>query len=114
MMGQASTSHARLHQGMSWGHTYAPSLLCRRTQSQGCTAWDHVLALRHSAVQASASVVHHNLTEIPSLIGSCTNASMVPLQNIRSKTAIYYLFSNNHLNEIVAMRFDFDDDEVSR
>ena len=38
----------------------------------------------------------------------------MPLQNIRSKTAIYYLFSNNHLNEIVAMRFDFEDDEVSR
>eukprot|EP00891_Asterochloris_glomerata_P000898 jgi/Astpho2/898/e_gw1.00016.296.1_t len=34
------------------------------------------------------------------------------IQNIRSKTAIYYLFSNNHLNEIVAMRFDFEDDEV--
>lgn len=25
---------------------------------------------------------------------------------------VYYLFSNNHINEIVSMRFDFDDDEV--
>ena len=69
------------------------------------------------AIQCSklcASVVHHSLTQIPSLIGASANASMVPMQNIRSKTAIYYLFSNNHLNEIVAMRFDFEDDEVSR
>lgn len=34
------------------------------------------------------------------------------IQNIRSTTAIFYLFSNNHVNEIVALRFDFDDDEV--
>ena len=26
--------------------------------------------------------------------------------------AIFYLFSNNHVNDIVALRFDFDDDEV--
>jgi protein CLEC16A len=34
------------------------------------------------------------------------------IQNIRSTTAIFYLFSNNVVNEIVAMRFDFEDDEV--
>ncbi|BDA41766.1 probable protein CLEC16A homolog at N-terminal half [Coccomyxa sp. Obi] len=34
------------------------------------------------------------------------------IQNIRSTTAIFYLFSNNLVNEIVAMRFDFEDDEV--
>ena len=34
------------------------------------------------------------------------------IQNIRSETAIFYLFSNNMVNEIVAMRFDFEDDEV--
>jgi len=34
------------------------------------------------------------------------------IQNIRSTTAIFYLFSNNHVNEIVALRFDFEDDEV--
>ncbi|KAK9820557.1 hypothetical protein WJX72_011634 [[Myrmecia] bisecta] len=34
------------------------------------------------------------------------------IQNIRSETAIFYLFSNNHINDIVAMRFDFEDDEV--
>ncbi len=34
------------------------------------------------------------------------------IQNIRSETAIFYLFSNNVVNEIVAMRFDFEDDEV--
>ena len=34
------------------------------------------------------------------------------IQNIRSQTAIYYIFSNNHVNDIVTLRFDFEDDEV--
>ena len=34
------------------------------------------------------------------------------MQNIQSKTAIFYLFSNNYINEIVSMRFDFQDEEV--
>lgn len=34
------------------------------------------------------------------------------IQNIRSDTALYYMFSNNHINEIVQLRFDFEDDEV--
>jgi hypothetical protein len=34
------------------------------------------------------------------------------IQNIRSTNAIFYLFSNNHINAIVAMSFDFKDDEV--
>ena len=34
------------------------------------------------------------------------------IQNVRNQQTVYYLFSNNHINEIVTMRFDFDDDEV--
>ena len=34
------------------------------------------------------------------------------IQNIRSPTAIFYLFSNDHLNDIVGLNFDFGDDEV--
>ena len=34
------------------------------------------------------------------------------IQNIRSETAIFYLFSNNFINELITLRFDFDDDEV--
>jgi protein CLEC16A len=34
------------------------------------------------------------------------------IQNLRNQQTVYYLFSNNHINEIVSMRFDFDDDEV--
>jgi protein CLEC16A len=34
------------------------------------------------------------------------------IQNIRSETAIFYLFSNNFINELIALRFDFEDDEV--
>ena len=34
------------------------------------------------------------------------------MQNIQSRTAIFYLFSNNYINEVVSMRFDFQDEEV--
>ena len=34
------------------------------------------------------------------------------MQNVRNEQTVFYLFSNNHINEIVTMRFDFDDDEV--
>ena len=34
------------------------------------------------------------------------------IQNIRSETAIFYLFSNNFINELISLRFDFEDDEV--
>lgn len=34
------------------------------------------------------------------------------IQNVRSKTATYYLLSNNHVNDIVTLPFDFEDDEV--
>ncbi len=34
------------------------------------------------------------------------------IQNIRSETGVYFLFSNNHINNIVEIRFDFDDEEV--
>jgi protein CLEC16A len=34
------------------------------------------------------------------------------IQNVRSETAVFFLFSNNHLNNIVDLEFDFDDEEV--
>lgn len=34
------------------------------------------------------------------------------IQNVRSETAIFFLFSNNHINNIVDLDFDFEDDEV--
>lgn len=34
------------------------------------------------------------------------------IQNVRSETAIFFLFSNNHINNIVDLDFDFDDEEV--
>ena len=34
------------------------------------------------------------------------------IQNLRNQQTVFYLFSNNHINEIVGMRFDFEDDEV--
>lgn len=34
------------------------------------------------------------------------------LQNVRHQQTVYCLFSNNHLNDIVTMHLDFEDDEV--
>ena len=36
----------------------------------------------------------------------------LPMQNIQKRNAIFSLFSNNHINEVVSMHFDFDDEEV--
>jgi len=34
------------------------------------------------------------------------------IQNVRSETGIFFLFSNNHVNNIVGAGFDFEDEEV--
>lgn len=34
------------------------------------------------------------------------------IQNVRSETAVFFLFSNNHVNNIVDLDFDFEDEEV--
>jgi len=34
------------------------------------------------------------------------------IQNIKSETGTFFLFSNNHINNIVSIRFDFEDEEV--
>jgi hypothetical protein len=34
------------------------------------------------------------------------------IQNVRSETGIFFLFSNNHINNIVDLDFDFSDEEV--
>lgn len=36
----------------------------------------------------------------------------IMIQNIKSETAIYYLFSNNYINELISYQFDFSDEEV--
>ena len=34
------------------------------------------------------------------------------IQNMHGKEALFYLFSNNHINDIVRLRLDFEDEEV--
>lgn len=34
------------------------------------------------------------------------------IQNVKSETAVFFLFSNNHINNIVDLDFDFEDEEV--
>jgi protein CLEC16A len=34
------------------------------------------------------------------------------IQNVKSETGIFFLFSNNHINNILEVEFDFDDEEV--
>lgn len=58
----------------------------------------------------------------PSRLAACALPGTVPtqvlqtlsiiIQNVRSQTGIFFLFSNNHINNIVDLDFDFSDDEV--
>ena len=34
------------------------------------------------------------------------------IQNIASETGTYFLFSNNHINRLIGVPFDFADEEV--
>ncbi|CAD7703845.1 unnamed protein product, partial [Ostreobium quekettii] len=36
----------------------------------------------------------------------------IMIQNLRNETSVYYIFSNNHINDIVQLAFDFNDEEV--
>jgi len=36
----------------------------------------------------------------------------IMIQNTREVTSLFYLFSNNHINELIEADFDFDDEEV--
>jgi len=36
----------------------------------------------------------------------------IMIQNIRSEEALFYLFSNNHINNLISYRFDFADEEI--
>ncbi|ACO61886.1 predicted protein, partial [Micromonas commoda] len=36
----------------------------------------------------------------------------IMVQNIQLETSLFYLFSNNHVNELIECDFDFDDEEV--
>ncbi|GMH41903.1 hypothetical protein BSKO_09813 [Bryopsis sp. KO-2023] len=36
----------------------------------------------------------------------------IMIQNLRSETSVFYLFSKDHINDIVQLRFDFEDEEV--
>lgn len=58
-------------------------------------------------------------THKPLLVATChpsrsqvLQTLSILIQNLRTQQTLYYLFSNNHINEIVSMRFDFEDDEV--
>ncbi|CAF5166121.1 unnamed protein product, partial [Rotaria magnacalcarata] len=34
-------------------------------------------------------------------------------ENIRHETSLYYLLSNNHINNIIVHKFDFNDEEIT-
>uniref|UniRef100_A0A061S3S3 FPL domain-containing protein n=1 Tax=Tetraselmis sp. GSL018 TaxID=582737 RepID=A0A061S3S3_9CHLO len=36
----------------------------------------------------------------------------IMIQNIRNETSIYFLFSNNQINEMISIKLDFEDEEV--
>ncbi len=38
--------------------------------------------------------------------------SLCVLQNISSETSLFYILSNNYINEMIVHRFDFSDEEL--
>lgn len=44
--------------------------------------------------------------------GQVLQTLSILIANIRSQTNIFYLFSNNYINELITTPFDFDDDEI--
>ena len=48
----------------------------------------------------------------PRLVLQVLQTLYILIQNLRSKTALYYICSNNHVNDLVTLSFDFEDEEV--
>lgn len=46
------------------------------------------------------------------LLSQVLQTLSIMIQNLRSETSVFYLFSNNHINDIVQLSFDFEDEEV--
>lgn len=72
-----------------------------------------------AAEQSAGGVTIHSLDGCPATLALLLAAGVqvlqtlsILIQNLRNQQTVYYLFSNNHINEIVSMRFDFEDDEV--
>lgn len=62
------------------------------------------------------SYIHQILLQPGNLAGEIAKQVLqslsILIQNIRKETAIFYMFSNNYINDIVTQKFDFRDDEV--
>jgi hypothetical protein len=65
----------------------------------------------HTKVPAHAAAGWQSITQCLPCVQVLQTLSIL-IQNIRSETAIFYLFSNNFINELITLRFDFEDDEV--
>ncbi|DBA96507.1 hypothetical protein WJX77_007106 [Trebouxia sp. C0004] len=83
---------------MVWGDQHDPKFLDYFLENNILQHFTHILQQRSNRRGEVAVQVLQTLSML--------------IQNIQSKTAIFYLFSNNHINEVVGMRFDFENEEV--
>ena len=72
------------------------------TQANMCTG----------VASASQCRAQTRLTPDPFVLMQVLQTLYILIQNVRRQTAIYYILSNNHVNDIVTLSFDFEDDEV--
>lgn len=82
-------------------------------RSHGCASAAHGRPGLHGAAPARAGAT----TTTPPLPTHGAGRQVLQtlsiiIQNVRSETAVFFLFSNNHINNIIDLDFDFDDEEV--
>ncbi|CAG9460763.1 unnamed protein product [Pedinophyceae sp. YPF-701] len=66
----------------------------------------NMLAHFHSILSQRSNQRHNNLVK------QVLQTLAIMIQNIRSEHSLFFLFSNNHLNHIIGLTFDFQDEEL--
>eukprot|EP00899_Mesostigma_viride_P007445 jgi/Mesvir1/16701/Mv15094-RA.2 len=85
---------------MIWGDQHEPRFLDFFLEKQIMSHFLRILSVSQRSSRRSPVAVQ--------LLQSLS----IMIQNITSETAIYYLFSNNHVNDLIQHPFSFEDEEV--
>ncbi|KAL4532225.1 hypothetical protein Ndes2437B_g02640 [Nannochloris sp. 'desiccata'] len=81
-----------------WGDQHDPSMV-EYFLTENMLGHFHQILLQRSARRGTVAI-------------QVLQTLSILIQNIRNQQTIYYLFSNDHINNIAALKFDFEDDEV--
>lgn len=116
-----------------WGDQHEPSIMDTFFESQMLVHFVKILTTRSNRVyndlvkQASVkrstpgcwlhSLAHTNCPAncaVPFPWGPQVLQTLsIMIQNTRSETSLYYMFSNNHVNNILTVAYDYEDEEAS-